>query len=196
MDSSSSPTLAWCAARSSAGGVDRYPPRRPRCTAALTANSRTKFAQCAPPKAACRYPPRGAAELSRAGPACRSRSFYRAPELLFGARFYGTGPDMWSVGCIMAELLLRRCPADALRAPARAAPSADARRAFFKGSGSELGQLQTIFSLMGTPTAADWPVRLLRPGSSTRAEAARRTPTHCRTTRRSRRSRRRLWRGR
>ena len=32
---------------------------------------------------------------------------YRAPELLFGARMYGVGVDMWAVGCILAELLLR-----------------------------------------------------------------------------------------
>jgi cyclin-dependent kinase 7 len=33
--------------------------------------------------------------------------WYRAPELLYGARAYGTGIDMWAVGCIIGELLLR-----------------------------------------------------------------------------------------
>uniref|UniRef100_A0A2K5NLL1 cyclin-dependent kinase n=1 Tax=Cercocebus atys TaxID=9531 RepID=A0A2K5NLL1_CERAT len=33
--------------------------------------------------------------------------WYRAPELLFGARMYGVSVDMWAVGCILAELLLR-----------------------------------------------------------------------------------------
>lgn len=33
--------------------------------------------------------------------------WYRAPELLYGARIYATGIDMWAVGCILAELLLR-----------------------------------------------------------------------------------------
>uniref|UniRef100_A0A2I3H2Y7 mitogen-activated protein kinase n=1 Tax=Nomascus leucogenys TaxID=61853 RepID=A0A2I3H2Y7_NOMLE len=33
--------------------------------------------------------------------------WYQAPELLFGARKYGVGVDMWAVGCILAELLLR-----------------------------------------------------------------------------------------
>ncbi|XP_065175216.1 cyclin-dependent kinase 7-like isoform X2 [Sycon ciliatum] len=33
--------------------------------------------------------------------------WYRAPELLFGARLYGTGIDMWAVGCIFAELMQR-----------------------------------------------------------------------------------------
>lgn len=36
--------------------------------------------------------------------------WYRAPELLFGARMYGVGVDMWAVGCILAELLLRVSP--------------------------------------------------------------------------------------
>ena len=33
--------------------------------------------------------------------------WYRAPELLYGAKKYGTGVDIWAVGCILAELLLR-----------------------------------------------------------------------------------------
>lgn len=36
-----------------------------------------------------------------------SYRWYRCPELLFGARNYGTGVDIWAVGCILAELLLR-----------------------------------------------------------------------------------------
>lgn len=31
--------------------------------------------------------------------------WYRPPELLLGATNYGTGVDLWSAGCIMAELL-------------------------------------------------------------------------------------------
>lgn len=31
--------------------------------------------------------------------------FYRAPELLLGSKQYSTAIDMWSVGCIMAEML-------------------------------------------------------------------------------------------
>lgn len=34
--------------------------------------------------------------------------WYRAPELLFGAKQYGAAVDVWAVGCIFAELLLRR----------------------------------------------------------------------------------------
>ena len=31
--------------------------------------------------------------------------WYRAPELLLGTKQYSTAIDMWSLGCIMAELL-------------------------------------------------------------------------------------------
>lgn len=34
--------------------------------------------------------------------------YYRAPEILMGAKHYTNGVDMWSVGCIFAELLGRR----------------------------------------------------------------------------------------
>ncbi|XP_044736120.1 cyclin-dependent kinase 7 [Chrysoperla carnea] len=62
--------------------------------------------------------------------------WYRAPELLFGSRQYGTGVDMWAVGCILAELLLR-------------VP-------FLPGE-SDLDQLTRIFQALGTPTPDDWP---------------------------------------
>lgn len=32
--------------------------------------------------------------------------YYRAPELIFGATDYTAAIDVWSVGCVMAELLL------------------------------------------------------------------------------------------
>lgn len=31
--------------------------------------------------------------------------WYRPPELLLGATYYGVGVDLWSAGCILAELL-------------------------------------------------------------------------------------------
>ena len=34
--------------------------------------------------------------------------YYRAPEILMGAKHYNSGIDIWSVGCIFAELLGRR----------------------------------------------------------------------------------------
>ncbi|PKA46214.1 Shaggy-related protein kinase theta [Apostasia shenzhenica] len=45
--------------------------------------------------------------------------YYRAPELIFGATEYTTAIDMWSVGCVVAELLLgqvfnKRMPSEAV----------------------------------------------------------------------------------
>lgn len=34
--------------------------------------------------------------------------WYRSPELMLGDEHYGTGVDIWAVGCIMAECLNRR----------------------------------------------------------------------------------------
>ncbi|KAG9488161.1 hypothetical protein GDO78_007781 [Eleutherodactylus coqui] len=69
--------------------------------------------------------------------------WYRSPELLFGARMYGVGVDMWAVGCILAELLLR-------------VP-------FLPGD-SDLDQLTKIFETLGTPTEEQWPVSILPAG--------------------------------
>ncbi|CAI4226060.1 unnamed protein product [Auanema sp. JU1783] len=62
--------------------------------------------------------------------------WYRAPELLYGAKTYGVGVDMWAMGCILAELLLRN--------------------PIFPGE-SDLDQLCKIFKVLGTPTEEDWP---------------------------------------
>ena len=32
--------------------------------------------------------------------------YYRAPELIFGATDYGQSIDVWSIGCVIAELIL------------------------------------------------------------------------------------------
>src|SRR5258708_36032062 len=63
--------------------------------------------------------------------------WYRPPELLFGSRYYGTAVDIWSVGCIFAELMLR-IP-------------------YLPGE-SDMDQVKTIFRALGTPTEDDWPV--------------------------------------
>jgi len=34
--------------------------------------------------------------------------FYRAPEMMFGAKKYSIGVDIWSFGCIMAEIYLKK----------------------------------------------------------------------------------------
>jgi cyclin-dependent kinase 3 len=62
--------------------------------------------------------------------------WYRAPEILLGEKRYTPAVDMWSVGCIFAEL-------------ARG-------RVLFRGD-SEIGQLFETFQVLGTPTAANWP---------------------------------------
>lgn len=31
--------------------------------------------------------------------------WYRAPEILLGSKFYSTAVDVWSVGCIFAEMV-------------------------------------------------------------------------------------------
>ena len=62
--------------------------------------------------------------------------WYRAPELLLGAEEYGFEIDVWSIGCIFAELLTRE--------------------PVFQGK-NEVGQLSEIFTLIGTPTTTTWP---------------------------------------
>jgi cell division cycle 2-like protein len=62
--------------------------------------------------------------------------WYRAPELLLGAKTYTTAIDMWSVGCIFAELLTKE-------------PLLPGR--------SELDQLDKMFKLLGTPNETIWP---------------------------------------
>jgi len=62
--------------------------------------------------------------------------WYRAPELLFGAKEYGYSVDMWSVGCIFAELMLRT--------------------PYLPGE-SDMEQLNIIFQALGTPTEETWP---------------------------------------
>lgn len=62
--------------------------------------------------------------------------WYRAPEILLGARTYTPAVDVWSVGCIFVELSSRRplCAGD-----------------------SEIDQLFRIFRLLGTPDDQLWP---------------------------------------
>lgn len=74
--------------------------------------------------------------------------WYRAPELLLGARHYTTAIDMWSVGCIWGELL--------------------ALRPMFKGEEAKMDpktkaapfqtdQLKRIVEVLGTPNKDRWP---------------------------------------
>jgi cyclin-dependent kinase len=62
--------------------------------------------------------------------------WYRAPDVLMGSKKYSTPVDIWSVGCIFAEMANGR--------------------PLFPGS-SEKDQLNRIFKLLGTPTKQIWP---------------------------------------
>ncbi|XP_019398160.1 PREDICTED: cyclin-dependent kinase 3 isoform X3 [Crocodylus porosus] len=62
--------------------------------------------------------------------------WYRAPEILLGCKYYSTAVDIWSIGCIFAEMVTRK--------------------ALFPGD-SEIDQLFRIFRILGTPTEAAWP---------------------------------------
>lgn len=54
--------------------------------------------------------------------------YYRAPEILMGARHYTAAVDVWSVGCIFGELLRRRIlfqaqsPVQQVRTPENSSP--------------------------------------------------------------------------
>ncbi|KIY48349.1 kinase-like protein [Fistulina hepatica ATCC 64428] len=73
--------------------------------------------------------------------------WYRAPELLLGAKHYHKAVDCWAVGCVMAELA--------------------SLRPIFKGEEAKLepkknvpfqrDQLLKIFDVLGTPEERDWP---------------------------------------
>ncbi|CAD8137691.1 unnamed protein product [Paramecium octaurelia] len=62
--------------------------------------------------------------------------WYRAPEILLGQRQYSTPVDIWSLGCIFAEMAQKR--------------------PLFCGD-SEIDQLFKIFKIMGTPKETTWP---------------------------------------
>ncbi len=74
--------------------------------------------------------------------------WYRAPELLLGETRYGGAIDMWSVGCLFAELLARGQTQSAFPHGASA---------LFPGNMTELDQLTKIYEICGVPTEAVWP---------------------------------------
>ncbi|CAI5444491.1 unnamed protein product [Caenorhabditis angaria] len=61
--------------------------------------------------------------------------WYRAPEILLGAQKYSMGVDMWSIGCIFAEMITKK--------------------PLFQGD-SEIDELFRIFRTLGTPTELEW----------------------------------------
>lgn len=62
--------------------------------------------------------------------------WYRSPELLLKATHYGPSVDLWSLGCIFAEL--------------------QTNRILFPGD-SEIDQIYRIFRTLGTPDETNWP---------------------------------------
>src|SRR2546421_8981857 len=62
--------------------------------------------------------------------------WYRAPDVLLGSRSYSTSIDIWSAGCIMAEMYTGR--------------------PLFPGTTND-DQLIKIFRIMGTPNDTTWP---------------------------------------
>jgi serine/threonine protein kinase len=62
--------------------------------------------------------------------------WYRAPELLFASRHYGSAADMWSLGAVAAELITLT--------------------PLFPGS-NDIDQIYRVFQIMGTPTKDSWP---------------------------------------
>eukprot|EP00744_Colponema_vietnamica_P003082 GILI01004766.1.p1 GENE.GILI01004766.1~~GILI01004766.1.p1 ORF type:complete len:314 (-),score=90.79 GILI01004766.1:85-975(-) len=68
--------------------------------------------------------------------------WYRAPDVLMGSRKYSTPVDIWSVGCIFAEMVNGR--------------------PLFPGT-SEQDQLVKIFRILGTPLEEKWPAMVELP---------------------------------
>lgn len=62
--------------------------------------------------------------------------WYRAPDVLLGSRTYNTSIDIWSAGCIMAEMYTGR--------------------PLFPGTTND-DQIVRIFRIMGTPSERTWP---------------------------------------
>ena len=62
--------------------------------------------------------------------------YYRAPELFFGDSYYGNKIDIWSIGCVFAELIIGK--------------------PLFKAN-NELGTLSNIIETIGCPSEENWP---------------------------------------
>lgn len=62
--------------------------------------------------------------------------WYRAPELLLGSKLYGPAVDVWSLACIMSEIV--------------------SKTALFPGD-SEIDQIYKVFKICGTPNEDTWP---------------------------------------
>ena len=70
--------------------------------------------------------------------------YYRAPELLLGCKSYKWEIDIWSVGCIIYEMMTKEL---LFRSPAKTTSLSHQARA----------QCEAIFEICGVPSASDWP---------------------------------------
>ncbi|CCW71120.1 unnamed protein product [Phytomonas sp. Hart1] len=73
--------------------------------------------------------------------------WYRAPEIILNQRHYSSSADVWSLGCIVAEMILGN--------------------SLFCGENAK-DQLNKIFYVVGTPTEETWPGVTKLPGYNTK----------------------------
>ena len=62
--------------------------------------------------------------------------WYRSPDVLLGSKYYSTSIDMWSIGCIFAEMVTGR-------------PLASGN--------TSVDQFMKILKVLGNPNSTDWP---------------------------------------
>jgi len=79
--------------------------------------------------------------LTATGSGAVVKVWYRAPELLLGQKNYCEGIDVWSVGCLFAELFLLRPPFQAKEEPQRK---------------PQMPQLDAVFDALGEPDEESW----------------------------------------
>ncbi|CAK7563760.1 MAG: serine/threonine protein kinase, CMGC, CDC2/CDK sub [Sporothrix epigloea] len=63
--------------------------------------------------------------------------WYRSPELLLGETRYGPAVDIWSAACVLGEIFTHK--------------------PVFPSNGGEIGQINKIYGVLGTPSKHDWP---------------------------------------
>ncbi|MBW0502968.1 hypothetical protein O181_042683 [Austropuccinia psidii MF-1] len=79
--------------------------------------------------------------------------WYRSPDLLLGARHYTPSIDIWSIGCIMGELLYLR----PMFKGEEAKPDPHSKKAGNGGVPFQKDQLCKIFEILGFATKDEWP---------------------------------------
>ena len=72
--------------------------------------------------------------------------YYRAPELLLGSKLYSSPVDVWSLGCVMGELLLGKIMI-----------SPDKSYAMREGDDGCIAQMNSVAALLGPIDESTWP---------------------------------------